>query len=365
MYSSNKVEGIRPAVLLRTNKYFMNNLIISNYVGYGTSDKRYKYGFEFKIRDKEEKSLQLSLSYENHIESTADKYIYRVLRPNLFQASGNDVFTSLFAGMQEDKMLYFKQAKASLEKQFGNLDLITYFSDKRIEKNTNLSINDIHLSTLGFGFRFSRSKKVKSHFNTYNVKSSAPLFSGDIAVSEKEFLKSDISIIKAKLIIRQNVNTPFLGRTRYVVDMGYYKISDNTPLIFLENHRGNESYIYDLTKSSLMNQNEFISDRYIALYIDHHFNGRFFNHIPLFNRLEIRETITTNIIFGNIHNKSIKNNLPDLTYALNYSTPYTEIGVGVENIFKLVRLNFIWRLTYLENTEVTPFGIIGGIYFSL
>jgi hypothetical protein len=206
---------------------------------------------------------------------------------------------------------------------------------------------------------------VKNHFNTFNVRSTAPLFSGDIAISDKQYFSSDYNIIKAKLIVRQNVNTTFLGRTRYVLDMGYYKTSNETPLIFLEHHRGNKSYIYDLTESSLMNPNEFVSDRYVAFYLDQHLNGRIFNHIPLLNRLEIRETITTNIIFGNLHNTFQKNNLSDLTYALNYSTPYVEVGVGVENILKLIRLNFMWRLTYLDKPESVPFGITGGIYFSL
>lgn len=366
MYSSNTVEGQRPAILFKTNKYFMNNLLISNYIGYGTSDKRYKFGCEFKIRDKEKESLELALSYEDHIESIGDRYIYRVLHPNLLQASGNDIFTSLFAGIQEDKMLYFTQGRASIKKEFGNLDVSTYFSDKRIERNKTLLLsNDIHQSTLGFSFRFSKSKKLKNHFNTFNVKSTAPLFSGDIAISDKKYFNSNYNIIKAKLIVRQNVNTTFLGRSRYILDMGYYKIRDDTPLIFLEYHRGNESYIYNLTKSALMNQNEFVSDRYIALYIDQHLNGRILKHIPLLNKLEIRETITTNIIFGNLHNSSMRNNLPDLTYALNYNTPYAEVGIGVENIFKLIRLNFLWRLTYLDNPESVPFGITGGIYFSL
>jgi len=366
MYSSNKVEGIRPSVLFRTNKYFMNNLLISNYIGYGTLDNRYKYGIELKIRDKEERSLELGLSYKNYIESIGDKYLYRAIRPNLFEASENDVLTSLFSGMQKNKMLYFTQSRASIKKEFGNLDVSTYFSNKRIEKNINLLINnDINQSTVGFGFRFSKSKKLKNHFNTINLKSTAPLFSGDIAISDKNYFSSDYNIIKAKFIVRQNVNTTFLGRTRYVLDMGYYKTSDNTPLIFLEYHRGNESYIYDLTKSSLMNQNEFVSDRYVAFYLDQHLNGRIFNQIPLLNRLEIRETITTNIVFGNLHNTFLRDNLPDFTHALNYSIPYVEVGVGVENIFKLIRINFIWRLTYLEKPESIPFGITGGIYFSL
>ena len=366
MYSSNKVEGKRYSFLFRTNKHFMNNLLISNYIGYGSWDKRYKYGFQFKIRDKEEKGLELELSYNNDLKSMGDRYIYRALNPNLFQASGNDVFTSLFSGIEEDKMLYSTKSRISIKKEFRNLDVSTYFYDKRIENNINLlSSNGIHQATLGFSFRFSKSKKLKNHFNTFNVKSTAPLFCGDIAISDNQYFNSDYNIIKAKLIVRQNVNTTFLGRTRYVLDMGYYKIHDDTPLMFLEYHRGNKSYIYDLIKSSLMNPNEFISDRYIAFYLDQHLNGRIFNHIPLLNRLKIRETITANIIFGNLHNTSLRNNLPDLTYALDYSTPYAEFGIGVENIFKLIRLNFIWRLTYLDKLESIPFGITGGIYFSL
>ena len=366
MYSSNKVEGKRPSFLFRTNKYFMNNLLISNYIGYGSSDKRYKYGFQFKIRDKQEKGLELELSYSNDLKSMGDRYIYRALNPNLFLASGNDVFTSLFSGIQEDKMLYSTKSRISIKKEFRYLDVSTYFYDKRIENNINLLIsNDIHQTTLGFSFRFSKSKKLKNHFNTFNVKSTAPLFCGDIAISDNQYSNSDYNIIKAKLIVRQNVNTSFLGRTRYVLDIGYYKVSNETPLIFLEHHRGNKSYIYDLTKSSLMNPNEFISDRYVAFYLDQHLNGRIFNHIPLLNRLEIRETITTNVVFGNLHNTFQRNNLSDLTYALNYSTPYVEVGVGVENIFKLIRLNFMWRLTYLDKPESIPFGITGGIYFSL
>lgn len=365
IYSSNKVEGKRPSFLFRTNKYFMQNLLISGYTGYGMSDQRYKYGFQFKIRDKEEKSLEFSINYENYIESMGDKYIYRALHPNLFQASGNDVFTSLFTGMQEGKMLYFTESKGKVKKEFGNLDLSVYFSRKKIEKNTDLAINNnIIQATLGFGLRFSKSKKVKNHFNTVNVKSTAPLFSADISISDKKYLGADYNIIKAKLIIRQNFNSTFFGRTRYLIDVGYYKIIDPIPLMFLENHRGNDTYVYDLTKSSLMNQNEFVSDRYIAFYIDQHLNGRIFNHIPLLNKLEIRETIIGNIIFGHLHQKSLQNNLPDFTSALNYNLPYAEVGVGIENIFKLLRLNFIWRLSYLDAPRVSSFGITGGFYFN-
>lgn len=46
--------------------------------------------------------------------------------------------------------------------------------------------------------------------------------------------------------------------------------------------------------------------------------------------------------------------LPILT--LN-SGPYIEVSAGIMNIFKLVRVDLVKRLSYLNHTEVTKWGI--------
>jgi hypothetical protein len=114
-----------------------------------------------------------------------------------------------------------------------------------------------------------------------------------------------------------------------------------------------------------MNPYEFISDRYMALYIDQHLNGRILNRIPFLKRLELREMLVSNIIFGNIHNKYVLDNLPNFTTPLSYDNPYIELGIGLENIFKILRVNAIWRLTHKENKNVTPFGVFGSVYFAI
>ena len=114
-----------------------------------------------------------------------------------------------------------------------------------------------------------------------------------------------------------------------------------------------------------MNKYEIIRDTYAALYIEQHLNGRIFNRIPILKRLELREVFVSNIILGNVHDKSNLDNLPNFTTPLSYHNPYIEVGVGLENIFKIVRVNAIWRLSRLENKNVTPFGVFGSVYFSL
>ena len=64
--------------------------------------------------------------------------------------------------------------------------------------------------------------------------------------------------------------------------------------------------------------------------------------------MELREVFVSNIILGNVHNKSNLDNLPDFTTPLSYHNPYIEVGVGLENIFKVLRINAIWRLTHKE-----------------
>ena len=85
----------------------------------------------------------------------------------------------------------------------------------------------------------------------------------------------------------------------------------------------------------------------------------------ILKKMELREVFVSNIILGNVHDKSNLDNLPNFTTPLSYHTPYIEVGIGLENIFKVLRINAIWRLSHLENKNVTPFGVFGSVYFSL
>ena len=118
-----------------------------------------------------------------------------------------------------------------------------------------------------------------------------------------------------------------------------------------------------------MNFMEFVSDHFAALSVDQHFNGFFFNKIPLFKKLKLREAVSAKILYGGVRDE----NHPDFnlstfkfpvdrqtglqtTYTLN-KTPYIEVSAGIMNIFKLVRVDFVKRLTYLNHPEVTEWGI--------
>ena len=116
-----------------------------------------------------------------------------------------------------------------------------------------------------------------------------------------------------------------------------------------------------------MNFLEFVSDHYESIGIDQHFNGFFFNKIPLLKKLKWREVIEAKVLWGGLRseNDPIKN--PDqvqfpLTHGVNETfalgnTPYFEAGFAIANIFKLIRVDFIKRFTYLNHPEIPTWGI--------
>ena len=117
-----------------------------------------------------------------------------------------------------------------------------------------------------------------------------------------------------------------------------------------------------------MNFLEFVSDHYESVNIDQHFNGFFFNKVPLLKKLKWREVASFKGIYGgvsSINNPSlhpslyqfpVTSNGQPITYALG-NTPYMEGSVGIENIFKFVRIDLVRRFTYLNNYDVAKWGI--------
>ena len=101
---------------------------------------------------------------------------------------------------------------------------------------------------------------------------------------------------------------------------------------------------------------EFVSDKYISVFAEQHFEGFFLNRIPLFRRLKWREIASAKVLIGDV---SMKNEnilkFPDLLTGLN--KPYAEASLGVENVFKIFRIDAMWRLSYLDNANIPKFGI--------
>ena len=142
----------------------------------------------------------------------------------------------------------------------------------------------------------------------------------------------------------------------------------SVPYPLLEIHPANQSYFYDWYAYNLMNFMEFVSDKYVALNVQHNFNGLFFNKVPLLKKLQWRENFSFKGIYGGIDDR----NNPELTTGLfkfpkdtngNSITqslgrkPYIEMSVGISNLFRVIRVDYVWRVNYNELPGTSQWGI--------
>ncbi|MET3981859.1 hypothetical protein ABIB62_004475 [Mucilaginibacter sp. UYP25] len=160
----------------------------------------------------------------------------------------------------------------------------------------------------------------------------------------------------------------------YLSQLGYADVSTEGGLIagkipfpLLDIHHANQSYALQLQSYNLMNFQEFVSDHYAAINIDQNFNGFIFNKVPFLKKLKLRESISYKVLWGGIRRQNDPASDPQLlrfperngvpfTYALA-SGPYQEGSIGVGNIFKILRLDYVRRFSYLDHPNIARSGI--------
>ncbi|HTS44920.1 MAG TPA: DUF5686 family protein [Puia sp.] len=163
-----------------------------------------------------------------------------------------------------------------------------------------------------------------------------------------------------------------LGYTDIVLEGGYVFNQLPYPLLYI--HPANQTYSYQLYSYNLMNFLEFVSDHYVELNFDHHFNGFFFNRIPGIKKLKLREVLGVKFLYGGVRSENDPsqnqavykfptdaNGMP-ITFPLN-SGPYIEGSFGITNIFKLFRIDLVKRFSYLSHSGIAEWGVRGGVKF--
>jgi hypothetical protein len=187
----------------------------------------------------------------------------------------------------------------------------------------------------------------------------------------KGVLGSDFAYNKIGLNIKKKFKLGQFGTSMLTLDGEY--IFGTIPYPLLENHLGNETPFYSPRAFSLMNNFEFTSDHYASATYRHHFGGSIMNRVPLLKYLKLRLFGEARVLFGGTRQENIDimvpvfdndgNEIPPFM-SLN-DTPYIELGYGVENILKIIQINFIHRITDVDNIDSRKFGMKIGFQFTL
>ena len=145
---------------------------------------------------------------------------------------------------------------------------------------------------------------------------------------------------------------------------------NKVPFPLLNLPMANLSYINQHNESfNLINNMEFLNDRYGSLALTYDMNGKLFNRIPLIKKLKWREIFRIRGLYGTLTDKNnpYKSHDNDLflfpmrdgqpTSFVMGKTPYVEASVGIYNIFKLLHIEYVRRLTYTDIPGVKKDGI--------
>lgn len=355
-YSFNPIEGSRFRFGGRTSNNFSTKLMLYGHVAYGTKDESFKYGIGALYMFKKDPRLSLDVFYEN------DLYL---LGQSVNAFSEDNILASILSIRPNDNLLPLERYRIALEKEwftgfstelrlfYGNVlpsEKIPFINMQQNQSWDHLKSAEITLNT-----RFAYNEKViRGEFERVSLGSEYPTLNLELTAGLKGVLESDFEYYRVRASVSDLVEIKPFGFLRYTFGAG--KIFGKVPFPLLVLHEGNETYAMDVHAYNLMNYYEFASDFYQSIYLEHHFQGFFFNKIPLFRKLKWREIIYGKMLRGSIseENKTVWD-FPQTLGELK--TPYVEAGVGIENIFKIIRIDAIWRFSNLGNPDIQKFGL--------
>jgi hypothetical protein len=359
-YSFNEIEGNRFRVSGRTSNAFSTRLMISGFAAYGDKDNRFKYGLGGLFMINKSPREAVSIDYKSDIEQLGQS-------PNAL--TEDNILTSILRRNPNYKLSLVKEFTLSYQKEWitGFSNSITFnhkvvFPTEYIpftQVSDGAMLPRITNAMLTINTRWQKDERfVAGEFERVSLGSPYPELNFNVSGGLKGVLNSDYDFLKLHFNYYHKFNINPFGYARLIVDAG--KIFGKVPYPMLQLHEGNETYAFDRYAFNMMNYYEFASDQYVSVFFEHHFQGFFLNRIPLMRRLKWREVAAGKFLVGSISDEN--KNVLEFPLGLNeVSEPYYEVSVGVENIFKVFRVDAMWRLSHLENPDIEKFGVRVGL----
>ncbi len=372
-YAWNTVEESRVRVGFRTNYKFSSKWTLAGYGAYGFGDDQFKYNGEISYLFSRRRWTELAVSYQYELKQVG------VIEENL---GNNYLFLAYTKWLEQFRAYYGHTARVDLQAEFRR-GLSGLFGLKQFSFIPDESYNFAYLKTedgvttvessfisseVSAGLRFTKGERFIQNDNRRISLGTKiwPIFTLTYTRGFKGdgFFEGDFDYDKINLNITHKIPAGAFGYSRYVLDVG--KIFDPIPYPLLNVHLGNaNSIFYTSAAFNLMGRSEFVSDEYATLRFEHHFDGNLIHRIPILRETKWRFLIDFNTVLGSISqaNQDLipefdsDGNAIDDIEGLDTGIPYIEIGYGLENIFKVIRIDAFHRLNYLDNPEANSFGI--------
>ena len=377
IFGYNEVEGLRLRFGGRT--YFGPNDLwrVQLYTAYGIKDDKFKYGLSGKWMVNKENRIIISGGNRRDVEqigasltTTNDVLGRSFASSSLFSSGSNGKLTNInlstfSAEIEPVKNVIFQAGFSyrTLESASSVFSLDYYTSLPTLSSLPAEIKSDLKQTEFNVGIDYTPNKKTIGYgVERRIIDNPYSRFFVNYSQGFKGFLNSDFDYKKVQLYYKQPIIIGLLGKTNLIVELG--KIYGNVPLGLLSIVPGNQSYFNIENTFNNLNFYEFVTDEYATFQWEHNFNGKLFARIPFMRKLNWREIIGVKGVYGTISNENKAINASGLVYKAP-TDPYWEYNAGIGNIFKVFRLDFSWRGSYLNVPETNNFTIKGsfGFYF--
>lgn len=382
--SNNFVDGWRLRASAQSTANLNPHLFFRGYYAYGFKDHRNKgmAEVEYSFNKKE------YLPREFPKNSFTFNFMYDVMSPtDKFMPTDKDNVFTAWKFTTVDQMMYSRKFTLKYEKEWevglkltGQIKLQNDEPCGRLEyrplSNPKTLIHDIDYTELMFGLRYAPGEVViNTKQRRYPMNLDVPVFTLTHQMGIKGFLGGEYQYNETELGFYKRLWMPkSWGKMDTWVKAGAQWNKVPYPLLIVP--AANLSYISEYETFNLINNMEFLNDRYVSLDWSWDLNGKILNRIPLLKQLKWRESIGVKVLWGKLTDKNnpfkntddarlfqfpaTYNELGEITQWRSFvmgNKPYVEVSAGIHNIFKLLHVEYVRRLTYLDLPTATKWGI--------
>ena len=370
--SNNELEGLRLRVGGMTSAYLNPHLMGRFFVAYGFGDQRLKYMGEVEYSFKKKKEHinefpihSLRLHYENDIFQYGQTYLY---------TNKDNIFLNL-KRIDDYQIGYLRKAEFSYNREHYNhfsyaltLRNKVYESSRFMQFETRQDgqphyVSELPQTELELSLRYAPGEKFTQHkWDRNSLLPERPVFTLSHSVALQDVLGSQFTCHHTEASARKRFWLSSFGYIESVAKAGRVWNDVPYPLLIIPN--ANLSYTLQKESFALMNPIEFVADSYVSWETIYYMNGLIFNRLPLIKRLGWREVIDFKGFYGSLR----PGNLPDATDSHGLylfpreshpltGMPYMELSFGIENIFKVLEVDYVRRLTYRDLPGIDKHGL--------
>lgn len=355
--SHNSLEGWRPRFGGMTTAALNPHLFFQGYVAYGIDDRRFKYGAEIEYSFNRKR--QHPKEFPIHSIKVTEKYDLDRLGANLVNGNQDNFFNSFGRGGNK-LMTYRRQTRLDYTLELDNhLSFRAGFNLERQETSPwvpfrlgdGTSINHYDEACFSFGIRYAPGEKfLERPKGRLNIGNDRIVLELNQLYAPKGLFGSRFTINRTEFSVSRRVWLSAFGFIDAKVGVGHLWSRAPYPNLPLAN--SSQSYIIQSQTFTLMDPMEFVADTYAEWFITYQARGAIFNYIPLLKKLKWREVFSFRGWWGHLSRNNRPWLHPELFAFPDHAqakmlegAPYMEVAVGIDNIFRILRVDYVWRVT--------------------